>query len=704
MGSARRGLAAKRLVASRAGRKLKYQASIDPSETNTSHAQVLDLVGTAGRVLDVGCATGYLAQHLRARGSAVTGVEIDPEAAEVARPHLAELFVADLDDTDLAQLLEPRRFDAVVFADVLEHLKDPLRALRSARSLLCDGGSIVLSVPNVAHGSVRLSLLRGSFDYRPLGLLDESHLRFYTRRALMELLAAAGLSPAEVRRTTAGPFETEIPLERTAFGEETMAHVTKDEDSRTYQFVVRAVPSDPSSTAQLAQDLTAKDQELAEARAQLADIVRRCGPAQYYPTFAVVRWAEEGPYESLRSALVAKELGHRLAEFRVRHYQAVSPEALRRDADEVCQPLLPWTQERAAQLAGELDAIVTVGAPPPEHRPILEALRAHGVPSFQWGVPLPGQPGSPAHPAAGGEPRASLELLLLADRLLDDDLGALRTDYLRVIGELPERGGVLLCDLSDETGDRSASLRALADLARRRGLELVGVAATPGAPEESSRRQEWSVDPTEPIDLVAAVSHADLVVSDREGTLALGLATRRPTIALSPCSELRPLLHRLADSDLVAERPAAVAMLIPSAESRAADSQLARDVQDEIDWQLDDLAERVAATIGRRATESVPQRLAALSERVGALEEAYSALLKKLADERAALGARARQHLNPEPPDSVRTWHHLDRQLQSALDATEQVRAELDAVYQTRTMRVLRPARAAYSRFRNRLR
>src|SRR5205823_7166679 len=92
-------------------------------------------------------------------------------------------------------------FDAIVCADVLEHLRDPAAALAAVRHALAPDGEVVISIPNVAHLWVRLSLLAGRFDYAERGILDRTHLRFFTRRTLLALLARAGLAVDELRVT-----------------------------------------------------------------------------------------------------------------------------------------------------------------------------------------------------------------------------------------------------------------------------------------------------------------------------------------------------------------------------------------------------------------------------------------------------------------------------------------------------------------------
>ncbi|HVF14420.1 MAG TPA: class I SAM-dependent methyltransferase, partial [Acidimicrobiales bacterium] len=222
----------------------RYDVEIDASRTNNSHTFMLELIGANKRVLDVGCAGGYLAEALAARGCVVSGVEVDPTLAEAAQPHLEKLVVADVESCDLVEAFGAGAFDVVVFGDVLEHLRDPLPVLRQARPLLAPAGTVVASVPNVAHGSIRLALLQGRFEYQPTGLLDSTHLRFFTLDTLEQLLRDAGLVAAEVRRTTTGPFETTHALDENDFTPEIVDQVMSDPEALTYQFVLRAVLDD----------------------------------------------------------------------------------------------------------------------------------------------------------------------------------------------------------------------------------------------------------------------------------------------------------------------------------------------------------------------------------------------------------------------------------------------------------------------------
>lgn len=223
----------------------KYDVEVDlAAAPDTSHAKMVELVGSNKRVLDVGCSTGYLARVLNGLGNTVAGVEYDAAAAKEAEPDLEKLVVGDLEALDLVAEFGEGSFDVVVFGDVLEHLRDPLPVLRRARPLLAPGGSVIISVPNVAHGDVRMALLKGRFRYTKLGLLDETHTRFFTRENLDPFLRDAGFVPVDVQRTYAPLFGTEVGVRADEVDPAVVAQLRADPEAETYQFVLRAVRDD----------------------------------------------------------------------------------------------------------------------------------------------------------------------------------------------------------------------------------------------------------------------------------------------------------------------------------------------------------------------------------------------------------------------------------------------------------------------------
>ena len=177
---------------------LRYDVDrpLDPDEVP---GIVATMIPAGSRVLDVGCGTGTLACVLSAACSA-TFVGIEPDAARAERARSRGLEIHDGYLTqELIKELEP--FDVVLFADVLEHLPNPQSLLLLAREALKPRGAAIVSVPNVAHWSVRSCLLRGKFDYQPFGIMDATHLRWFTAKTIASLLESAGFRVIEHRGT-----------------------------------------------------------------------------------------------------------------------------------------------------------------------------------------------------------------------------------------------------------------------------------------------------------------------------------------------------------------------------------------------------------------------------------------------------------------------------------------------------------------------
>jgi methionine biosynthesis protein MetW len=177
---------------------LRYDGNhdLDPFEVS---GIISGLVPRGARVLDVGCGTGALSVVLRdVSGAEVTGIEPDAARAALARERGLDVITGVLTG-ELHRTLGT--FDAVIYADVLEHLPDPLSELKTAAPFVKPNGVVIVSVPNIAHWSVRLDLLRGRFRYTPYGILDATHLRFFTEETVLQVMAQAGLDVASVQHT-----------------------------------------------------------------------------------------------------------------------------------------------------------------------------------------------------------------------------------------------------------------------------------------------------------------------------------------------------------------------------------------------------------------------------------------------------------------------------------------------------------------------
>ncbi len=172
----------------------------------SSHYYARKLTGSNREVLDVGCGEGFFASELAQCGNKVTGIDNRPEPVQASV--FQRYFAADLDNGigGVVESLQGKRFERVLLLDVLEHLKQPEQILEQCHAVLKREGLLVVSLPNVANIAVRLMLLFGQFNYKERGVLDRTHLRFFTRKTARRLLEENGYSIVDEKQTV-------IPIE-----------------------------------------------------------------------------------------------------------------------------------------------------------------------------------------------------------------------------------------------------------------------------------------------------------------------------------------------------------------------------------------------------------------------------------------------------------------------------------------------------------
>jgi 2-polyprenyl-3-methyl-5-hydroxy-6-metoxy-1,4-benzoquinol methylase len=216
----------------------KHETDIDLESTNSSCTLIVELVGHDKRVLDVTTSTEQVAKVLDERGCKVTRIDVDPETARRVEEYCETVIVGDVESLDLSNELDEEHFDVIVLGGALEHLKDPLQTLRRLKPFLRAAGYVVASVRNIAHGSVRLALIQGKFHHPSLGLVDDMHLRFFTRESAEQLFKDAGFLITELKSTTRAIFDTE--KDRKQIPDEVLRLVQGDPEASTYQFVLTA--------------------------------------------------------------------------------------------------------------------------------------------------------------------------------------------------------------------------------------------------------------------------------------------------------------------------------------------------------------------------------------------------------------------------------------------------------------------------------
>ncbi len=176
------------------------------------------------------------------RGNRVTAVEIDISNRDLLNQAAEKVIITDLDRLDLVEKLQGEKFDVIIAGDVLEHTTRSGLILIQIQELLKEGGYVVASIPNIAHGDVRLTLLEGNFPYAESGLLDKTHLQFFTRSSVKELFNDNGFEIAEIYHTVVALGQTELQVNLSSFDEDIVDFVRNAKDSNVYQFIIKAFP------------------------------------------------------------------------------------------------------------------------------------------------------------------------------------------------------------------------------------------------------------------------------------------------------------------------------------------------------------------------------------------------------------------------------------------------------------------------------
>lgn len=252
-GSAGAGqITAKPRGASRYDREIK----VDANDPLARFAQRLPAGAT---VLDLGCGPGVLGRLTAKLQKSCTfdAVEGDPEAVAMARGSYRDIVAADLQNADLTALFPGRKYDFVVLADVIEHLEAPGRLLRRLPALLGPRGRLLISLPHIGYAALVAELLAGQFSYRPHGLIDRTHLRFFTRASAARLLALNGFTVAATDDIVRPPVMSEFGAANLdALDPAVRSALLTRPDALLYQMLIEAEPAgQPATDGDLSQAL-----------------------------------------------------------------------------------------------------------------------------------------------------------------------------------------------------------------------------------------------------------------------------------------------------------------------------------------------------------------------------------------------------------------------------------------------------------------
>jgi 2-polyprenyl-3-methyl-5-hydroxy-6-metoxy-1,4-benzoquinol methylase len=226
-----------------------YNKLYGQGESAADH--VVNLVPRGGRILELGAGPGSITRRLTGEaGCRVTAVELMDSFLPHLQPCCERVVQANLNETDWPSAVgKDERFDAIVAADVLEHLERPAALLTECQKMLVDGGCVIVSLPHIGHCVIHACLMDEDFEYRDCGLLDTTHIRFFGLKNMQNLMTDAGLKVVDVEFVMRMPEDTEYADRWRNASADLKAAVVRNPFAYVYQCVIVAVPAEASGVA-----------------------------------------------------------------------------------------------------------------------------------------------------------------------------------------------------------------------------------------------------------------------------------------------------------------------------------------------------------------------------------------------------------------------------------------------------------------------
>lgn len=220
----------------------KYNFAVDEINPNSTHGKILSQIKEGSTVLECGCATGYMTRFMNEKmGCSVSIVEIDEEAYNIARESAEDGFCGNLDEHYWADHFKNGKFDYIMFADVLEHLMNPVRTLRFSKKLLKNDGKVIFSIPNICHNDIMIRMYYDNFTYTNIGLLDNTHIHFWGGNNLPGFCDKAGFDIEVIDLLLAKTGKTEQGFPLNQIDDELLALLKKRKLGEVYQYIVTCV-------------------------------------------------------------------------------------------------------------------------------------------------------------------------------------------------------------------------------------------------------------------------------------------------------------------------------------------------------------------------------------------------------------------------------------------------------------------------------
>lgn len=228
--------------------KYEYEVTL---ASDSAAARVVRMVGKDKYVLEIGAGPGSITKILTSVSNCrVTALDIDAESIKMLSPYCEQVYQVDLNNVAWPEILvQEKKFEVLVAADVLEHVYEPLTVLKSMKGLLDEDGYMIISLPHVGHSVIHACLLEENFEYADSGLLDRTHIRFFGIKNMQKLFEDAGMKIVHAEFVVRTPKYTEFAKlwERTS--QELRSVLAKNPFGLVYQVVVKAIPDNASGEA-----------------------------------------------------------------------------------------------------------------------------------------------------------------------------------------------------------------------------------------------------------------------------------------------------------------------------------------------------------------------------------------------------------------------------------------------------------------------
>ena len=216
---------------------MKYDFELDMSTENTLSIILRNIMPNS-TILEFGPATGRMTKYLKHNlNCKVYTVEIDEQAAKKAAEYSESCLVGNIEEYKWMEEFKDIKFDYIIFADVLEHLYSPQDVLQKSAEFLKLEGSVFISIPNIAHNSVIINLINNKFEYTQVGLLDNTHIRFFTYDSLLDMIYKTNLVPIKQMATYSKVGENEIKNGYEELEDDMVFSIKNRPYSEVYQFV-----------------------------------------------------------------------------------------------------------------------------------------------------------------------------------------------------------------------------------------------------------------------------------------------------------------------------------------------------------------------------------------------------------------------------------------------------------------------------------